>query len=183
MNIGVSARRLLRRRGMVQKLEAMTYTILSPARRDSLKPKKYRVNDDLIFIMPGFIYDFGDRAHHMSMMRTVEREIDEDGDEADYIPGTGEISDLRFHIHEVLDYCVFYPIRDWMSKWIGDNEVYNVARGILGFFWGLNCGFPARDVALYTVWYLRGCKPLFVFKNFDGDWRMTYPLNKRYFSG
>jgi len=30
-------------------------------------------------------------------------------------------------------------------------------RLILGFFWGLNCNFPARDVALYTVWDFHGC--------------------------
>lgn len=27
-----------------------------------------------------------------------------------------------------------------------------------------HCGFPARDVALYTVWYLRGCAPVKVWK-------------------
>lgn len=107
--------------------------------------------------MPWFEHEYGDRFHHRSMVRTVEFEIDEDGDEADYIPGTGP-SDGRFRVHEFLDGWIFYPVRDWMSKWIGDNRVYSILRAILGFFWGFNCGFPARDVALYTVWDLRGCK-------------------------
>jgi len=97
----------------------------------------------------------------MSMVRTCEF----DEYEAP-IRGTG-FSNRRFLVHELLDELVFYPIREWLSEWIGDNEVYNVARGILGFFWGLNCGFPARDVALYTVWYFRGCKPIKVWEGVD----------------
>ncbi len=99
-----------------------------------------------------FEHEYGDRFHHMSMMRTVE--LDEDGD---FIPFTGP-SNWRFVVHEFLDSWVFYPVRDWMSKWIGDNGVYDTLRGVLGFFWGFNCGFPPRDVALYTVWHLRGGK-------------------------
>jgi len=29
---------------------------------------------------------------------------------------------------------------------------------IVGF--GLNCNFPQKDVALYLVWYLKGCHPI-----------------------
>ncbi len=100
-----------------------------------------------------FEHEYGDRFHHMSMMRTCEVDEEYGG----YLPGPVP-SNGRFAVHEGLDYWIFYPIRDWMSKWIGDNRVYDVLRGVLGFFWGFSCWFPARDVALYTVWHLRGCK-------------------------
>jgi len=29
-------------------------------------------------------------------------------------------------------------------------------------------------VALYTVWDMRGCKPLAVFKKIEGKWEQTY---------
>lgn len=127
-------------------------------------PRIVRISDKLIWVMPGFKHDFGDPFHHMSMMRTVD--VDEDGD---FIPGTGP-SNLRFWIHEFLDDYIFYPIRNSMEKWIGDNEVYHILRTFLGFFWGFNCGFPARDVALYTVWTMRSAPPLFVYNKIDGEW-------------
>lgn len=86
----------------------------------------------------------------MSMTRTCVK--DEDG-----APISGGPSDLRFWLHELLDDCVFYPIQNWLRHWVGDNKVYNILRTILGFAWGFNCGFPARDVVLHTAWYLRGC--------------------------
>ncbi|KKN63855.1 hypothetical protein LCGC14_0497330 [marine sediment metagenome] len=100
-----------------------------------------------------FEHEYGDRFHHMSMMRTAKLDEEYGG----YVPGTGP-SNRRFWLHELLDDYFFYPVRDWMSKWVGDNGVYDTLRGVLGFFWGFNCGFPARDVARYTVWHLRGCK-------------------------
>jgi len=41
---------------------------------------------------------------------------------------------------------------------------YTFFSGFLTFLLGLNCNFPAKDVALYTQWYVRGCKPVAVFK-------------------
>lgn len=105
---------------------------------------------DQVFQIPDFSHEFGDRAHHMSMARTCEK--DEDGG---LIWGTGP-SHRRYVVHEFLDNWVFYPISDWMQKWIGDNSLYSFLRTILGFFWGLSCAFPPRDVALYTIWDLRG---------------------------
>ena len=127
-----------------------------------------RVSDDTIFIMPNFIHEFGDPFHHMSMMRTVERVDDEDG-WGNYVTGTGP-SDLRFWIHELLDDCFFYPAQRWLSKWMGDNKIERFFREILGFFWGINCGFPIRDIALYTVWCFRCCPALAVFKKGNEGW-------------
>lgn len=137
-------------------------------------PKKHIVSDELIYIMPGFIHDTGDDVHHMSMVRTCE--FDEYGAP---IRGTGP-SDTAYVIHRCFD-VIFYKIR----RWLIDHDAiprHDIFSAILTFLWGLNCLFPPRDVALYTVWYLRGCKPLAVFENFDGVWKLTYPLDRRYFS-
>lgn len=101
---------------------------------------------------PSFVHEFGDRFHHMSLTRTIE--IDEEGD---FIPGTGP-PEWHFKIHEFLDDVVFYPITHWLTEYIGDNDTYSLLRGILAFFWGFNCGFPAEDIVRYTAWYFRGCK-------------------------
>ena len=138
-----------------------------------MKPGINWVANDTIYFMPNFIHEFGDDAHHWSMTRTCD--FDEDGGP---IPGTGP-SDLRYFLHDFLDLWVFYPIQHWMRKWIGDNAVYNILRLILGIFWGLNCGFPFRDVTLYTVWDYRGCAPRAVFKKKKGEWIQTYPPGKK----
>jgi hypothetical protein len=100
---------------------------------------------------PNFVHEYGDAFHHWSMVRTCIK--DEDG-----TPISGGPNELQIWLHELLDDVIFYPIQHWLSKWIGDNRVYTVLKTILGIGWGFNCGFPARDIALYTVWYLRGCK-------------------------
>jgi len=136
-----------------------------------------KIRHNLVYVMPEFIHEFGDSAHHMSMMRTVDYD-----EEEGYIPGTGP-PNWRFEVHEVLDYYIFYPISHWISDVVGDNDVGQLLRNLLGFFWGLNCGFPARDVVLYTAWTLRGCKPRAVFRKFADEWIKTYPdetKNARY---
>ena len=134
-----------------------------------MRPGVNLVADNLVYIMPEFIHEFGDPFHHMSLTRTIKR--DEDGD---FIRGTGP-SDLRVWIHELLDDCFFYPAKKWLSKWMGDNKIGRLFREILGFFWGINCGFPLRDVALYTVWCFRRCAPLAVFEKKKEAWIKTYP--------
>ena len=129
-----------------------------------MKPGINRVSDDTIFIMPSFIHEFGDSCHHMSLTRTIS--LDHEGT---FIRGTGP-SNLRFWIHELLDDCVFYPAQKWLSKWMGDNKISQFFREILGFFWGFNCGFPARDIALYTIWCFRCCPALAVFKKGNEGW-------------
>lgn len=109
-----------------------------------------------VWYWPSFVHEFGNSAHHTSMIRTSD--LDEYGAP---IPGTGP-SDGRYAVHKFLDAWIFYPLMHWLKDWVGDNEIYYLLRTILGFFWGLNCGFPPRDVALYTVWYLRGCCPTIV---------------------
>ena len=111
-----------------------------------------------VYQFPTFIYEYGNAFHHMSMMRTVD--VDEEGD---FIPGTGPRK-FRFQLHEFLDGWVFYPIQAYIKERYGyDSRLGGVLRAILGFFWGLNCGFPLRDVVLYTAWALHGCKPVKVF--------------------
>ena len=127
-----------------------------------------RVTKKMIFIMPDYIHEFGDRFHHMSMIRTGD--FDEEGSPIEW---TG-FSNRRYIIHDLLDGIVFYPISDWLSKWVGDNDLYDFLRIIVGFFWGLNCGFPLKDVASYFVWNLRGNKPVAVFKMIKGKWLRTY---------
>ena len=46
-----------------------------------IKPGVNKVRDNLVYIGPSFIHEFGDSAHHMSMMRTVDFSLDEYGDE------------------------------------------------------------------------------------------------------
>ena len=136
-----------------------------------MRPGINRVADNIVYIMPDFIHEFGDPFHHMSLTRTIK--IDEN---EDFIRGTGP-SDLRFWIHELLDDCFFYPAQKWLSKWMGDNKIKRFFREILGFFWGINCGFPLRDVALYIVWCFRCCPPLAVFEKKNDEWKKTYPFN------
>lgn len=138
------------------------------------KVRIFHLSDNEIWLMPGFRHETGDAGHHMSMMRTVD--VDEDGD---YIPGTGP-SNLRFWLHEFLDDYFFYPTQRWMLNWMGNNKIEHIFRMILGFFWGLNCGFPPRDVALYTVWTMRSCPPIFVYEKIDGEWvpDLAFPCHR-----
>jgi len=122
-----------------------------------------RIQDDLVFVMPGFIHDFGDPYHHESMMRAVE--LGEYG----YMPGSGP-AEWKFVMHEVLDDYVFYPINNYLNKRFGDGGFYQLLRSVLGFFWGLNCNFPTKDVILYTAWDFRGCPAVQVLKKRDGKW-------------
>ena len=69
-----------------------------------------RIGDDLIIIKPYFIHEFGDRFHHMSMIRTCE--IDECGE---LVRGTGP-SNGQVEVHEFLDYYFFYPIREGLRR-------------------------------------------------------------------
>ncbi len=138
-----------------------------------MKPGINRVADNLVFVMPGFIHEFGDDAHHWSMARTCE--LDEWGAP---VRGTGP-SDWRYLVHEWLDLWIFYPLKHGLRRWFGEGRIYERLSTILGFFWGLNCGFPLRDVARYTVWSFRGCKPLAEFMRRGETWMKTYPEEMR----
>lgn len=134
-----------------------------------MRPGPNRVGHNCIFVMPEFIHEIGDAAHHHSMTRTCN--FDKEGTP---IPGTGP-SDRRYWIHELLDLWIFYPVKHTLSDALGDGGLYDILSNILGFFWGLNCGFPARDVARYTAWVFKGCKPRAVYKRREGKWMQTYP--------
>lgn len=117
-----------------------------------------------VYQMPDFIHEFGDYTHHMSMMRTCERT-----EEGEYIPFTGP-SNLAFIRHKCLD-VIFYMIRRFLIDYDGAwfHDLIDIP---LSFLWGLNCNFPPRDVALHTVWDLRGCKPIRVW---DEKENIIYP--------
>lgn len=59
-------------------------------------------------------------------------------------------------LHKTID-KIFYRFRRWLICHDA-LPIYGVFNAGLGFLWGLNCGYPLRDIALWIVWYLKGCK-------------------------
>ena len=59
-------------------------------------------------------------------------------------------------LHKAID-KFFYKLRWWLICHDA-LPLYRILNTGLGFLWGLNCGFPSNDIALWVVWYLRGCK-------------------------
>jgi len=58
---------------------------------------------------------------------------------------------------------VLFRIRHWLT----DRDAlpgYSLLNALMSILFGFNCNFPAKDIALYTSWYFRGCKPVAVFK-------------------
>lgn len=49
----------------------------------------------------------------------------------------------------------YQRLRNWIGDALPGDDLLKVPE-ILTF--GFNCGFPARDIALYVIWYLRGCQ-------------------------
>jgi len=124
------------------------------------RENRYEYVGKLVFEMPWFLHEFGDDAHHASMMRTAKM------GKYGYIPGTGPPK-WRYLIHVFLDDYLFYPLRNLLQRRYGDGKTYNFLRTVLGFFWGLNCAFPPRDVVLYTIWDFRGCRAVKVWDRGD----------------
>lgn len=126
-----------------------------------------------VYVMPGFIHDFGDEGHHASLMRTCPRDQDGDYDlrRWRYMPRS-----WRFDLHEILEQLFLYPFRRWLIDRDG-RSIHILNDSILTFIWGLNCGFPLKDVILYTNWVLHGCKPIQVFEKMkNGKYRQIYPM-------
>jgi len=115
---------------------------------------------NLVFEMPWFIHEFGDEWHHASLMRKCARD-----DDGDYVWSTAPRK-WRFIIHEFLDLNFFYPFRRWLRE--NDGRKINILDDwLLTPFWGINCGFPFRDVVLYTMWCIHGCPAVKVWKSED----------------
>lgn len=56
---------------------------------------------------------------------------------------------------------ILVKFRDWIiSK--DAMPLSNLIDAFIGILFGFNCNFSQRDIAFYTIWYLRGCKPLIV---------------------
>jgi hypothetical protein len=109
--------------------------------------------------MPGFLHDFGDEFHHSSLMRTCPR--DEDAD-YDFKNWRNPPRKWRFEFHELIEGWLLYPLRKFIT--IDDGRNIKILDIPLSFIWGLVCGFPLKDVILYTVWFARGCKAIQVWK-------------------
>jgi len=81
----------------------------------------------------------------------------------DYSESINDFCDPCFHTFKgnfSIHWAVERPVI-WIRRRLLDIDacpVYSILQAFMGIFLGLNCGFPAKDVALYTVWYLRGCK-------------------------
>jgi len=137
------------------------------------KPSLERVGRE-IYVMPGFIHDFGYEGHHGSLMRTCPR--DEDGD-YDLKAWRVRPRNWRMDLHEFLDEVFFYPFRRWLNKRDG-LLIHSLDDWLLTPLWGINCGFPLKDVLLYSIWNLHGCKPIQVFEKTKAGWyRQTYPTS------
>ena len=110
-------------------------------------------NNGVIWLEPKFIQPFGDSEHHLSMARRG-------------------ISDRRYLIHGLLDDYIFYPTQQWLRNHIGEYNIklYNILRIVLGFFWGINCGFPVRDITLYTAWSCHGCIRVMTSRKALSNW-------------
>lgn len=104
-----------------------------------MRPGLNKISDGLYFQMPDFIHKFGPGQHSR--------------------PGA---------LHAAIDrpLYAYYKILNFIGDACPVADLLKVLQ-IIGF--GLNCGFPAKDVALYVVWYLRGCKPVKVWKKSEGN--------------
>lgn len=57
---------------------------------------------------------------------------------------------------------VLYKVQSWLTAHDAMPGHFLLSAA-LGLVFGLNCGFPAKHVALYVAWYLKGCKAVAVF--------------------
>lgn len=95
-----------------------------------------KISGDLILEMPDFIHEYGDKNNH-TYKGSLKRHVT---------------------VEKIL-----YKI----SWWLTDNDAMPVCKlfdAVLDILFGLNCNFPKRDIALYFVWYLQGCKPISVHR-------------------
>lgn len=94
-----------------------------------------------VFVMPDFLHEFGIN------------------DSVNPLHHEYEGSFLR---HLAVEQ-VLVKIRDWLI----DHDAlpgYAIIQAFLSIFFGLNCNFSPRNIGMYFVWYLRGCKPCSVMK-------------------
>lgn len=118
-----------------------------------------RVHENLVFQMPGFIHDFGYPGHHHCPMVNPRQEHT-------------IINHVKWRIHEDIEDLLLYPLRQWLKNH-RERQIYWMDY-LLSFLWGFICGFPPRDVALYTLWRIRGSKPVAVWSKKNG-WTRIYP--------
>lgn len=98
-----------------------------------------------ILQMPDFIHDYGPDNDSMNPL-------------CHYYRGS-----LIRHIS--VEKSLLFLRRKILGELIGDAfPLYEFLDSIVGIALGFNCNFPAGDIALYTVWRLKGCKPIAVFK-------------------
>lgn len=98
--------------------------------------------------MPDFIHDFGNEFHHNCPRINPHTQ-----------PSVRNW--IEAELHEIIEAWLLYPL----SKFLIDNDGRSIGllRSPLSFLWGIVCGFPLRDVILYTIWEIQGCKPIRVW--------------------
>ncbi len=112
----------------------------------------------LIFQMPDFIHDFGHREHHnvpaanSEMEHTIRNWV-------------------KIELHELIEHYLLYPARNWFTA-RDARSIYKLDT-LLGFIWGFVCGFPAKDILLHTLWDMRGCPAVRVWKKTEDGYVIT----------
>lgn len=67
----------------------------------------------------------------------------------------------RWRRHIAVERVLCFFRHNVLLEWIGDAfPLHELFDALVGMGFGLNCNFPLRHIALYTVWRLRGMKPM-----------------------
>ena len=105
--------------------------------------------ENLVFQMPDFIHDFGWREHHNVPAANTEMEHT-------------VRNWVQIELHEHIEHYLLYPARSWLTGQDG-RAIYKLDIA-LSFLWGFICGFPPKDIVSYTIWKIRGCGAVKVWK-------------------
>ena len=114
-----------------------------------------KVAENLIFVRPGFIHDFGYLEHH-------------DCPAINPYTRPSIRAWIKAELHEILENYLFYPLRGLIQR--NDGRSIKLLDTPLGFLWGLVCWFPFQDVVNYTVWCIHGCPAVQVLKKVEDKW-------------
>lgn len=75
-----------------------------------------------------------------------------------------------FNRHRTVERILVFLRERILLGIIGDAfPLYELLHSFIGIFFGFNCSFPKKDIALYTIWYLKGCKPQSVKEETTGE--------------
>lgn len=100
---------------------------------------RYVETDKTVAVCPDFVHEFGNDNESLSPTDHTYR-----GSFLRHIAFEKPLLKLKHLLDNIGDAC---PTYKWLNAFIGI---------VLGF----NCGFPRRDIALYTLWCLDLYKPI-----------------------